>query len=231
VSAFLGWEWTQMGSGPENHYGHKNVVIKGLADDEIPARPIAARAPPEAWDRQADTLAPGPFAMGLFALIRGNQDTNDFIRYFNRMSGGTVCPDGVPVRELPSDCRESTLDPIGLFDKLDDWGFASMVIPHGTTWGFYTPHGSAWNKQLAGAMHDPQRQGLMEIYSGHGNSEEYRDWREVDIAADGSRSCPRPRDDFLPSCWRAGEIIAARCREAGESASECARRADEARQN
>jgi hypothetical protein len=106
-----------------------------------------------------------------------------------------------------------------------------MVIPHGTTWGYYTPQGSAWDKQLEPGQHDPARQGLIEIYSGHGNSEEYRDWREVESAADGSRSCPPPRDDFLPSCWRAGEIIAARCKAAGESDAECEERAAEARQN
>ena len=40
--AFLGWEWTQMGTTPADHYGHKNVIVRGLDDDEIPARPIAA---------------------------------------------------------------------------------------------------------------------------------------------------------------------------------------------
>ena len=42
---YLGWEWTQVGATPETHYGHKNVIIRGLDDTEIPARPIAAGAP------------------------------------------------------------------------------------------------------------------------------------------------------------------------------------------
>ncbi|MBW1683777.1 MAG: DUF3604 domain-containing protein [Deltaproteobacteria bacterium] len=231
VSAFLGWEWTQMGTNPDNHYGHKNVILRGLAEDEVPTRPIAARPPADAFDRQAGNLQPGRLVMGIAALARPTQDTWDLIRYFDRMLGVPDCPDGVPVRALPEDCRESTLDPAGLFSKLDDWGVDSMVIPHGTTWGYYTPQGSAWDKQLEPGQHDPARQGLIEIYSGHGNSEEYRDWREVESAADGSRSCPSPRDDFLPSCWRAGEIIAARCKAAGESDSECEERAAQARQN
>jgi hypothetical protein len=231
VTAYLGWEWTQMGTNPDNHYGHKNVVVRGLSEAEIPTRPISARAPADAWDRQVDSFSPGALALGMLALARPQQDTFDLIRYFAGVMNQVDCPDDVPVRELPLDCRESTLEPRGLFDKLDDWGFDSMVIPHGTTWGFYTPQGSAWDKQLADNQHDPERQRLIEVYSGHGNSEEYRDWREVLIAPDGTRSCPAARDDFLPSCWRAGELIAARCIDAGESAKECEERATSARQN
>jgi len=44
--SFLGWEWTQMGSTPDNHYGHKNVILRDLAEDAIPARPIAAAPRP-----------------------------------------------------------------------------------------------------------------------------------------------------------------------------------------
>ncbi len=231
VTAFLGWEWTQMGTNPDNHYGHKNVVLRGLDDDEIPTRPIAARPPADAWDRQSGALMPGPFMLGALALARPSQDTFDLVHYFSRMVDVPDCPDGVSVRELPEDCRESTRAPSGLFAKLDDWGFDSIVIPHGTTWGFYTPQGSAWDKQLRADQHDPERQGLIEIYSGHGNSEEYRDWREVVIAADGSRSCPEPRDDFLASCWRAGEIVGQRCREAGQLEGECQRRSEQARQH
>jgi len=231
VTAYLGWEWTQMGTHPDNHYGHKNVIVRGLGDAEIPTRPIAAAAPPEALDRQTDSFSPGRLGLGLFALARPNQDTFDFIQYFDGIMNTPECPSDVPVRELPTSCRESTLTPRGLFDKLDDWGFDSMVIPHGTTWGLYTPQGSAWDKQLAGDMHDPKRQRLIEIYSGHGNSEEYRSWREVEFAADGTPRCPAARNDFLPSCWRAGELIFERCKAAGESDGECESRAADARQN
>ena len=35
--AFVGWEWTQVGRTPETHYGHKNVMFPGLAEDELPS--------------------------------------------------------------------------------------------------------------------------------------------------------------------------------------------------
>jgi hypothetical protein len=93
----------------------------------------------------------------------------------------------------------------------------------------YTPAGSDWRKQLP--RHDPKRQTLVEIYSGHGSSEQLPRWREVEVAADGALSCAAPRDGYLPSCWRAGELIEARCLEVGESPETCASRAVDARQN
>ncbi len=226
--SFLGWEWTQMGTRPENHYGHKNVIFKDL--EAVPARSIAARPPGDAADRQRDAI-PGILTMGLLGLARPGQDSLDTIRYFREMIGAPDCPDGVPVRELPAGCKESAPTPEALYEKLDDWGFDALVIPHGTTWGFYTPQGSSWDKQLSPRQHDPRYQSLIEVFSGHGNSEEFRDWREVVLHADGRRSCPEPRDDFLPSCWRAGEIIAERCRTEGESEAECEERASAARQH
>ena len=42
VVAFLGWEWTQVGRTPEEHYGHKNVILRETAEDRVPTRPISA---------------------------------------------------------------------------------------------------------------------------------------------------------------------------------------------
>ncbi len=220
--AFLGWEWTQVGSTPDNHYGHKNVVLKGLADDEVPARPISSM-------RLAERSGPGPgLGLGVAAVGYGGR-WHDLARMLAERAAVPACAENVSTRELPADCIEYAETPELLYRKLDEWGVPSIVIPHGTTWGFYTPPGSAWDKQLAGAMHDPARQTLIEVYSGHGDSEVYRDWREIEIGSDGKPSCPAPRPDYLPTCWRAGEIIRARCTQAGESADECERRAAEAR--
>jgi hypothetical protein len=117
--------------------------------------------------------------------------------------------------------------PRQLFDKLDDWGFAALVIPHGNTWGYYTPPGASWDKQLTRAQHDPARQTLVEVFSGHGNSEEHRAWREAAYDAQGRLVCPEPSRDYLPSCWRAGELIRARCGDL--PAADCEARVAQAR--
>ncbi|MGH0035947.1 MAG: DUF3604 domain-containing protein [Myxococcota bacterium] len=226
--SLLGWEWTQMGSNPANHYGHKNVVLRRLDDEHIPTRPIAAGLPPDAADRDRSG-APSNAVFGLLALLDPGRASLDTIRYFQDMLAPADCEDGVPVRDLPDDCREFAATPADLFARLDDWGHEALVIPHGTTWGYYTPHGSSWDKQLTADMHDPRRQTLVEVFSGHGNSEEYRPWQEVTFDEDGTPRCPEPTRDYLPSCWRAGEIIRQRCREAGLDAAECATRADQAR--
>ena len=66
-----------------------------------------------------------------------------------------------------------------------------MVIPHGNTWGFYTPPGTSWDKQLAAHDDPAQREPLFEIFSGHGNSEEYRDFRAVEFDSDDTALLPR----------------------------------------
>jgi Protein of unknown function (DUF3604) len=225
---YLGWEWTQVGPTPATHYGHKNVVLRGLSDDEIPTRPIAAGAPLGVEDVGA--VLPNPFVMGAYGLWDRSRGGLDLVTYQAELAGVAECPKGVPVRELPTDCRESAATPSELFAKLDDWGFDSIVIPHGTTWGFYTPLGSAWDKQLTAENHDPDRQRLIEVFSGHGNSEQLRGFQEVVFDAAGEPACPEPTPEYLPACWRAGEIIEKRCVDGGQPAVVCADRAARTRQ-
>ncbi len=225
---YLGWEWTQVGATPETHYGHKNVILRGLGDDEIPPRPIAAGSPLGVEDVGA--VLPNPLIMGAYGLYDYKRGGIDLVAYQAELAAVKECPRGVPVRDLPRDCRESAVTPAELFSKLDEWGFDSIVIPHGTTWGYYTPLGSAWDKQLTAENHDPDRQKLIEVYSGHGNSEELRPFKEVVFDAQGKPSCPEPNEGYLPSCWRAGEIIDKRCRDAGNPAVVCSDRAAKTRQ-
>jgi hypothetical protein len=227
--SYLGWEWTQVGTAPENHYGHKNVILRNLEDERIPTRPITAGTPPGMPTVQQG--APSPLVLGLLAFFDGDGGGGDFAKYMTETTSVADCEAGVPVRDLPLDCREVAPTPEVLFDKLDDWGHEALVIPHGTTWGYYTSLGSSWDKQLTPAMHDPARQPIVEVFSGHGNSEEFRSYREVILHADGTRSCPEPNEGYLPSCWRAGEIIEARCQQAGLPAAECDARAETARQH
>ncbi len=226
--AYLGWEWTQVGTTPETHWGHKNVVLRDLEDGAIPTRPISAGQPEGVPDVQESA---GNFALGAVRLLMNDSGGPEFAKYTKETLSVPNCEADVPVRDLPLDCREVARDPNTLFAKLDDWGLESMVIPHGTSWGFYTPLGSAWDKQLTSEQHDPDRQQIVEVYSGHGNSEEFRAFEEVILGADGARSCPHPSPDFMPSCWRAGEMIEARCRAEGSSANDCAERAATARQH
>jgi hypothetical protein len=221
--SYLGWEWTQVGTTPEKHYGHKNVVLEYTDDARIPARPISAMAGIEGG-------SPPPLRLGFLAL-RARGRAHDLARYFAELGSVPVCDPSKNVHELPHNCLEQAGTPAELFRKLDEWGFASLVIPHGTTWGFYTPPGSSWDKQLVGDMHDPARQRLIEVFSGHGDSEVFRPWHEIEFAADGTPTCPAPTRDYLPTCWRAGEIIRGRCLAEGTGAEECEARAVATRAN
>ena len=209
VIPFAGWEWTQVGLTPETHWGHKNVIFPDLEDERIPARPINSR----------------PYGSGLgifnnveFAVQVRWMDPLNWKRYgdlrwlLDRVRSVPECPRGVPSRELPLDCHENAPTPAELFAKLDEWGFDALVIPHGNTWGLYTPPLADWDKALNSAQHDPERQGLIEVMSGHGNSEEYRSWRGALATGDGM-VCPQPSASYLPCCHQAGEMMRARCGE------------------
>jgi Protein of unknown function (DUF3604) len=250
---FLGWEWTQTAATADNHYGHKNVIFRDMAENEVPARPIAAAARSYSggislYAARIRLLLIAGVSDGdirrfrenvvrwfqgkresLFPNAAARQRYYDFIRYLQDQEEVYPCPVGVPVRDLPTTCLESATQPVELFAKLDDWGYPHLTIPHGNTWGIYTPPLSTWDKQLA-AETDPERQEtLIEVFSGHGNGEQYRSWRALGVDANGDIFCPEPTAEFLPQCWRAGEIIRERCLAAGESAPECERRAVETR--
>ena len=214
--ALMGFEWTQVGNTPENHYGHKNVIYRGLGAGDLPPRPIRSRG----LTARSMKGFGGASALGVAMVpIREWGQRQRYLnlgRYAFENSLVDMCADGVDTKDLPPDCAEMAATPEVLHRKLDRWGHARMVIPHGTTWGFYTPPRYEYRPS--------EREPLVEVFSGHGNSERYRGWRAVD--ADGG--CPAPREGFVPCCWRAGEIIRDRC-EAGTAESECERRVREAR--
>jgi hypothetical protein len=205
--AFLGFEWTQIGATPSDHYGHKNVIFPGTAEDEVPRRPISsavaerASAPP-AWIMQAGAAVAG--------LVLG-EAYSGIADQLARIAAVPLCPDDVPVRELPDDCLESAATPADLFRKLDDWGFPALVIPHGLAWGSHVPASYDLESQLTPSQHDPSRQRLLEVMSGHGNSEEYRPEQDANDAAISAGVCPAPTPASLPCCWRAGELARERC--------------------
>jgi len=224
--AYLGWEWTQDGFTPETHFGHQNVIFEGTSDDELPRRAILA---PSAAADAIRTSMPPSYVLQLLWVGRDNPLNMEILLYLSfvqrQIQAAPLCPEGVDVWELPADCLETASTPAVLIEKLDQWGFDSLVIPHGTAWGLYTPPGYRIDNQLPGTLHDPGRQMLMEVFSGHGNSEEYRDWRAVN--EDGS--CPDPTAGYEPCCWRAGEIVRQRCEQ--EGLEDCEARVEKARQD
>jgi hypothetical protein len=225
--AFLGWEWSQVGETPETHYGHKNVILRGLGDTEIPRRPIAA--PPRILEA---INAKRPWWINLQIPLRdfANRDRYfDFGKFRRELAKTPDCETGVDTRELPEDCREIAETPRELFEKLAQWDVEALVIPHGTTWGMYTPPTSSLRKQLEPGMHDGSRQTLFEIYSGHGNSEENRSWRAAEGPFGEGASCPEERTDYKPCCVRAGELVREKCLENG--GADCDERAQEAERN
>src|SRR5258706_1306515 len=117
--AYLGWEWTQVGSTPKNHWGHKNVILRDLSDDAIPTRPIAAKIPLASDNPEA--LRPSPFLLGLLALADYKGGGADFATYIAGQAAVKKCPEGVPVRDLPRDCHEEVATPQELFAKLHEW--------------------------------------------------------------------------------------------------------------
>jgi hypothetical protein len=224
--AFSGFEWTQIGATPETHYGHRNVIFKETDDDRLPSRPIAAPGLASQAFRDMKTIRRNlaiPFRA--FPEQKPYVDVGAHVREIARLS---LCPENVPAPELPADCREFADTPATLFRKLGEWGFTAMVIPHGTTWGFYTPEGYVYDKQIAAKHDDPRWQQLIEVFSGHGNSEEYRSFRAVNRTPEGTE-CPQPTDAYEPCCWRAGEIVRSRCD--APLSEECDRKVAEARQN
>lgn len=226
---FLGWEWTQVGQTPEDHYGHRNVVLRDTEDGQVPARPITSGGLPLKHMRRR-VMSPLEEAAAPYITDFGNRQAmkNQFAKQAE-LRASTLCPEGVHVKDLPADCVESAETPDQLWAKLDQWGFPVMAIPHGTTWGFYSPPGVKWDKQLSRAQHRPEYQPLIEVYSGHGNSEEYRDFRAVRYDEDGAAVCPEPSADYLPCCHRAGELIRERCDDPGSEA--CQQKVDKAEQD
>ena len=213
--SFLGWEWSHRGLDAETHWGHKNVVLRETGDDEIPVRPLASEpGPPYAF------LAMG--AIGPFQETFDFSHFADFHRYTRDVTDVPDCEPNVGVRDLPADCRELADRPEVLFAKLDEWGHPALVIPHGLAWGTTNPAHARLDVQLA--QHDPARQRLLEVYSGHGNSEVFRDFRRPTQDSEGRWTCPAPdpSSGVELCCQRAPAVAHAYCAERGSQACDAA---------
>jgi len=225
---FPGWEWTQMGNTRETHYGHRNVFLLHDEASRTPARPIASDSVAFRAMRN-DPLNPFEKFVGPYVVAFSDRQRQfDQQHKQAELRNVPLCEKGVPVRDLPDNCIELAATPAELFEKLRDWGFPAMAVPHGTTWGFYTPPGTNWDKQVTPDQADAQHQRLIEVFSGHGNAEPYREWRALEHDDNGEAVCPPPTPDYLPGCHQAGELIRSRCTDPDSDA--CALRVQEAEQ-
>jgi hypothetical protein len=213
--AFMGFEWSQAGATPEKHWGHRNVIFHGTADAELPARPISSGDRRTQWAQIEARVS-------RWRWVRPQtwSSSAHLLDFLGSLSGRPLCPVGVDTRELPRGCQEVAPTPRELHEKLDQWGFPVLTIPHGTAWGNYTPATATIDKHLAALHFDAERMRLIEIMSGHGSSEEYRRYREFEVGEDGRAVCPAPTADFLPCCWQAGEIMRQRCGDLPQEACE-----------
>lgn len=225
---FLGWEWSQVSHyDRKQHYGHKNVIFLDTEEDRVPTRPIAAPRD-QLGKSPMSRIAPYILALRDFA----NRDYYRSIQtFYDEMADIPPCQKDVHATALPDGCHETAADPATLFRKLREWGYEHMVIPHGNAWGLNTPPATSLDKQLTREQHSPDQQFLFELFSGHGNSEEYRDWRAVAFDSEGRAFCPEPGDSYEPCCWRAGKIIQERCTAEGLDTETCAQREYAARQH
>lgn len=221
--SFIGFEWTQVGARPEGHYGHKNVIFKDLEDSKLAARPIASGGVTvTALRTNGKSLV--PLALPLLDFSN-RQNYFDMRRFLDEAANVPLCPSDVPANELSDSCFEIADNPGALVASFEQQGLDPLIIPHGTAWGFYTPTGVTFDKHLK-ASNRPEKFPLIEVMSGHGNSEEYRDWRSVTWDEEKQIGvCPAPQANYLPMCWQAGEIIRKRCLADGESTQECESRA------
>ncbi len=226
VIPFIGFEWTQVGSLPEDHYGHKNVIFKDLEDDKLAKRPIGSGGV-ATNSLRLNSNALMPKVVGILDIKKFTH-YSDFQYFINEIRGTPFCDENSPSNELEESCYEFANTPEDLVRKLEEQSLDPLIIPHGSTWGFYTPPTTSWDKQLSPKMR-PDKMKIIEVMSGHGNSEEYRSYRQV-IGDINNPVCPEATSEFLPSCWQAGEIIRKRCLMDGETDEECEKRAVKARE-
>ncbi|MFP6665384.1 MAG: DUF3604 domain-containing protein [Deltaproteobacteria bacterium] len=205
IVAFLGWEWSQGASTPEEHYGHKNVVLRQWSGRGVPARPISARRNP------VHTI------IATLASFGAWEDWQPWAEVHRRLLDdlffAEICPAGVYSPALPPSCHEIAPTPDLLFEKLDQWDVDALVIPHGLAWGITNPPEMDLRHQIVPPMHDPKYQRLIEVYSGHGASEVYVGFARASLDGEGRGICPAPTEVFEPCCHRAGELARVRCQQ------------------
>lgn len=225
IVPFLGWEWTQTSLDKDTHFGHKNIILKSTITEDIPPRPIAAVTKAFDGGVNSNTL----ITSAAVALDFPNRKQYFNWRYRSLIARSYEDCDMEKEISHSANCYEKAETASDLFKKLEKFDSDLLVIPHGSAWGVTSPPFSSWDVQLNPDSHNANFNKLLEIYSGHGNSEEYRSWTPMQKNNNETLSCSQPSQDYLPDCFQAGEIIKERCRVSAGSNEECNQRAEKAR--
>lgn len=181
--AFVGWEWTQVGATRNTHWGHHNVILKDEADELLPPRAIASQSVTR--DALLNNAPIYPNVLFPFIDIQNFKNYNDYRRYLSETKKVPICSTDILSKDLPLNCHEEAITPLSLANKVEEHTKDYLIIPHGQTWGFYTPAAYTLDKGLELSKRYPQQFDLLEMHSGHGNSEEYRPWRGANVTREG----------------------------------------------
>ena len=80
---------------------------------------------------------------------------HSFLKCFN---GPPILPTIIlPSKDLPIDCYEQAITPLDLVTRLEMYESEYMVIPHGQSWGLYTPAGYTLDKSLEHSKKFPKK--------------------------------------------------------------------------
>ena len=227
IVPFLGWEWTQASVNRDTHFGHKNIIIRGIDEEEVPSMPISTTH--GAFNTFVSSSTALVTTGAVLLDLRNRKNYLDW-RFKSLVARATKdCKPGEKLNSRSS-CYEKAETAEELFRKLEELNLDTLVIPHGSAWGNVTPPLTSWDLQLSQKAHNASFNKLIEVYSGHGNSEEYRPWSPMELQNNGMMTCNQPTQGYVPDCFQAGEIIRERCRVSAGSDEECNKRAMEARQ-
>ena len=204
IVAFQGFEWTS--SGKDLYWGHKNVFFR---NDLVPDLPVAAYSIRELGVADPTALL---HTMAIYNRIGVSVGPAlNSIRRAAKINRLKECRDGkrercLSVAPTPKDLWH-ILNSYFAIPSYRDGGYDTLAIPHGTAWGM-AKVGTNWDIQIDNEQHDPNLQRIIEVYSGHGNSENYRDYSAPNSAYE--------------SCYdRAAKLQALYCRKNNEAFQTC----------
>ena len=116
---FLGFEWTQVGTQANDHFGHKNVMFLDIEEGKAPKRPIGAGGLATVGMRQSLGSNAEQFKPLAVLDFKNRHRYFNFIEFGKELSGVPYCEEGVSSALLPSDCYESAETPQDLYYKIE----------------------------------------------------------------------------------------------------------------